>query len=89
MGLGRCLRRRDRRDGLLACGRHISCDPNSHSFVREIPQCWVTGQAAGTAAALAARAGIAPRLLDVADLQQELLKQAVHLRARALAPGPA
>jgi hypothetical protein len=72
-------------DGLLACGRHISCDPNSHSFLREIPQCWVTGQAAGTAAALAAGSKIAPRKLEVLDLQQELLKQAVHLRAPALA----
>lgn len=72
-------------DGLLACGRHISCDPNSHSFLREIPQCWVTGQAAGTAAALAARGKIAPRKVEVLDLQQELLKQAVHLRTPALA----
>ena len=72
-------------DGLLACGRHISCDPNSHSFLREIPQCWVTGQAAGTAAALAARSKVAPRKVEVLDLQQELLKQAVHLRAPALA----
>jgi hypothetical protein len=71
-------------DGLLACGRHISCDPNSHSFLREIPQCWVTGQAAGTAAALAARGKVAPRKVEVLDLQQELLKQAVHLRAPAL-----
>jgi hypothetical protein len=72
-------------DGLLACGRHISCDPNSHSFLREIPQCWVTGQAAGTAAALAARGNVAPRKVEVLDLQQELLKQAVHLRPPALA----
>ncbi len=76
-------------DGLLACGRHISCDPNSHSFLREIPQCWVTGQAAGTAAALAARGKVAPRAVDVVDLQQELLKQEVHLRAPALAARPA
>jgi hypothetical protein len=76
-------------DGLLACGRHISCDPNSHSFLREIPQCWVTGQAAGTAAALAARGKIAPRNVDVVDLQQELLKQEVHLRTPALAARPA
>lgn len=75
-------------EGLLACGRHISCDPNSHSFLREIPQCWVTGQAAGTAAALAAAAGISPRVLDVADLQRELLKQEVHLRA-PVPTGPA
>ena len=27
-------------DGLLVAGRHISCDPSSHSFRREIPQCW-------------------------------------------------
>jgi hypothetical protein len=40
-------------DGLLAVGRHISCDRNSHGFMREIPQCWLTGQAAGVAAAIA------------------------------------
>ncbi|MGC1271038.1 MAG: FAD-dependent oxidoreductase, partial [Croceibacterium sp.] len=28
-----------RLDGLLAGGRHISCDANSHGFMREIPQC--------------------------------------------------
>jgi hypothetical protein len=76
-------------EGLLACGRHLSCDPNSHSFLREIPQCWVTGQAAGTAAALAVRRGIAPRAINVADLQQELLHQNVHLRASSVATRPA
>ena len=45
-------------DGLLACGRHISCDTNSHGFMREIPQCWITGQAAGVAAAIAVKHGI-------------------------------
>ena len=39
-------------DGLLVGGRHISCDANSHGFMREIPQCWLTGQAAGVGAAL-------------------------------------
>ena len=38
-------------EGLLAPGRHLSCDVTTHSFMREIPQCWVTGQAAGVAAA--------------------------------------
>src|SRR5581483_7802146 len=32
-------------DGLLAAGRHMSSDANSHTFLREIPQCWMTGQA--------------------------------------------
>jgi len=68
-------------DGLLACGRHISCDRNSHGFMREIPQCWITGQAAGVAAALAVTQGVQPRAVDIALLQTELLRQGVYLRA--------
>jgi FAD dependent oxidoreductase len=48
-------------DGLLVAGRHICCDPSSHSFLREIPQCWLTGQAAGAAAALAVAGRCPPR----------------------------
>jgi len=69
-----------RLDGLLACGRHLACDTNSHGFMREIPQCWVTGQAAGAAAGIAANHGIEPRAVDVPELQAALLKQGVHLR---------
>ncbi len=70
-------------DGLLACGRHISCDPASHGFMREIPQCWVTGQAAGVAAALAVQQGVPPRQVDVPALQRALLAQGVLLRQPA------
>ena len=70
-------------DGLLACGRHISCDRNSHGFMREIPQCWITGQAAGVAAALAVKAGVQPRLVNIDHLQAALLDQGVYLRPRA------
>ena len=76
-------------DGLLACGRHVSCDKNSHGFMREIPQCWITGQAAGAAAALAVAQGVQPRGVDVGALQQALLGQGVHLRAAAAAAAPA
>ncbi len=69
-------------DGLLACGRHIACDPNTHGFMREIPQCWITGQAAGVGAALAANRGIEPRAVDLSDLQSTLLRQGVFLRPR-------
>ena len=65
---------RETLDGLLACGRHISCDKNSHGFMREIPQCWITGQAAGAAAALAVAQGVQPRAVDVAALQAALLR---------------
>jgi 2-polyprenyl-6-methoxyphenol hydroxylase-like FAD-dependent oxidoreductase len=70
-------------DGLLACGRHMACDPNSHGFLREIPQCWVTGQAAGVGAALAARDGVEPRAVDIAELQAILLRQGAVLRPAA------
>lgn len=70
-------------DGLLACGRHIACDPNSHGFMREIPQCWITGQAAGTAAALAARRSVEPRAVNLDELQSSLASQGVYLRRRA------
>jgi len=66
-------------DGLIACGRHIACDPNSHGFMREIPQCWITGQGAGAAAAIAANRGVAPRAVDIAELQSTLLRQGVYL----------
>jgi hypothetical protein len=72
-------------DGLVACGRHIACDPNSHGFMREIPQCWITGQAAGVAAAIAANRGIEPRAVDLDELQAALLAQGVFLRPRARA----
>jgi 2-polyprenyl-6-methoxyphenol hydroxylase-like FAD-dependent oxidoreductase len=67
-------------DGLLACGRHISCDKNSHGFMREIPQCWITGQAAGAAAALAVARGVEPRAIDRRELQAMLQAQGVYLR---------
>ncbi|HYF18915.1 MAG TPA: FAD-dependent oxidoreductase, partial [Ramlibacter sp.] len=76
-------------DGLLAAGRHISCDRNSHGFMREIPQCWITGQAAGVAAALAVQAGVQPRHVDIDQLQAALKAQGVYLRPRAEQPAAA
>jgi hypothetical protein len=75
----------ERLDGVLAAGKHIACDTNSHGFLREIPQCWLTGQAAGTAAALAADSGVLPRDVDVKRLQAVLSAQGVPLRATYIA----
>jgi hypothetical protein len=74
-------------DGLLAAGRTMASDAQSHIFLREIPQCWVTGQAAGVAAAEAVRAGVAPRHVDVRAVQAELLRQGVFLQVGAAQPG--
>ncbi len=68
-------------DSLLAPGRHLACDPSTQSFMREIPQCWLTGHAAGVAAALAVARGKRPRDLDVRELQRELRRQGAYLQA--------
>jgi hypothetical protein len=67
-------------DNLLVAGRHISTDSQTHTFMREIPQCWLTGHAAGAAAALAANAGVSPHDLNIADLQSALSKQGAYVR---------
>jgi len=67
-------------DGLLAPGRHMASDAGSHTFLREIPQCWLTGQAAGVGAALAASSGRAARDVDITALQAELRRQGAYVR---------
>ncbi len=66
-------------------GERVSCDATSHSFLREVPQCWMTGQAAGVAAALAVSAGVQPRAVPVGRLQTELVRQGALVRTEALA----
>jgi len=68
-------------DGLLVAGRAVSCDASSHSFLREVPQCWMTGQAAGAAAALAAGLRVKPRDVPVGALQAALRRQGALARA--------
>lgn len=67
---------------LLAPGKHVACDPASHGFMREIPQCWLTGQAAGVAAAQASAVGTDLRALPIAALQRTLQAQGAMLRTR-------
>lgn len=57
---------------LLAAGRCISVDHRVHHATKEIPPCMATGEAAGTAAALAVRAGIDPKRFDVRLVQHQL-----------------
>ncbi|MGB3904741.1 MAG: FAD-dependent oxidoreductase [Anaerolineae bacterium] len=66
-------------DNLLAAGRCISVDTVVHNCVRLIPGCMATGQAAGTAAALAVGQGITPREIDRSDLGSLLLADKMRL----------
>jgi FAD dependent oxidoreductase len=57
---------------LLVAGRCISVDHRVHHATKEIPACMASGEAAGTAAALAIKAGVELRSLDVGALRQQL-----------------
>jgi len=59
-------------DGLLAAGRCFSATHKALASARTIAICMATGQAAGTAAHIAAREKIAPRKVSVKNLQQIL-----------------
>jgi len=62
-------------DGVLAAGRNLSCDTTAHAALREIPECWVMGQAAGVGAALAVRLKQETRTVPIPEIQQELNRQ--------------
>ena len=62
-------------DNLLVVGKCMSATHEATGAIRVIPPCILTGEAAGTAAALAAREGITPRQLEVSTLQRALRAQ--------------
>ena len=66
-------------DNVIAAGRCISCAPDLIDRVRLIPVCVVTGHAAGVAAALAAKGGVAARDVPVQEIQKVLKSQGAYL----------
>jgi hypothetical protein len=60
---------------LLVAGRCISADYIAQGCVRSQAACMMTGQAAGTAAALAINARVEPRAVEIERLQQVLGSQ--------------
>jgi hypothetical protein len=66
-------------DNLLAAGRCISAEMRMGDLVRLIPNCFVTGQAAGVAAAIAAGQGCSPRDVEVPEVQKILRQQGAYL----------
>ena len=65
-------------ENILAAGRCLGA-PDTVDTYRLIAPCFVTGQAAGVAAALAAKKGVAPRALAYSDLKAALRAQKVYL----------
>jgi hypothetical protein len=68
-------------DNVWVAGRCISADHDAQGPIRIIPACVMTGEAAGTAAALAVKKGAASaRDLPANDLVAQLLRQGMALR---------
>ncbi|HJY83407.1 MAG TPA: FAD-dependent oxidoreductase, partial [Candidatus Binatia bacterium] len=59
----------------------ISVDHRVHHATKEIPPCMATGEAAGTAAALAVRGETEPKSVNVKLLQRRLAECGAILRA--------
>jgi len=66
-------------ESLVVAGRCISAKQDAMVQLRLIPVCLATGQAAGTAAALALKGGTTPRQLDVSLLQKTITSQGMNL----------
>lgn len=67
---------------LLCAGRCIGADHGAHQQTRVIGNCYITGQAAGVAAALAVRQKKSAVDLDIAGLQAALAAQGVAAHRR-------
>ncbi len=74
----RCLVPREV-DNLLVAGRCMSADRLAEASLRYLGASFATGQAAGTAAALAALGNTTPRRLDVELLRRTLAEQGAYL----------
>lgn len=74
----RCMQSPDV-DNLLVAGRCVAGDKVSHAAMRNMMACTVTGQAAGTAAAVSIREGTSTHHVPVDAVQRELVQQGVRI----------
>ena len=65
---------------LLVAGRCISADGAMQSSIRVVPGCMISGEGAGTAAALTLKKSCTLRTLDIKELQIQLKKQGAFIR---------
>lgn len=66
-------------DNLLVAGRCVSGDQMSHAATRQMVCCTITGQAAGVAAAVSLQQGRSTQEINIAGLQQSLVRQGVRV----------
>ena len=66
-------------ENVLAAGRCISAELKMADMVRVIPICWITGHAAGVAAAVSVQDRCHVRDVNVNKVQQVLRQQEAYL----------
>ena len=66
-------------DNTLVAGRCVSTDRNMQASIRVMPGCYITGQAAGMAAAMAAQKQCDTRRISVKALQRNLVAIGAYL----------
>jgi len=66
-------------DNVLVAGRCVSSDRYVHGSIRVMPGCFITGQAAGIAAAIAAQKSLSTHKMDVKELQGRLKSFGAYL----------
>jgi hypothetical protein len=66
-------------DNLLTAGRSLCGEPRMSDLIRVIPNCWVSGQAAGAASATAVRQSCLARDVDIPTVQTLLRSQGAYL----------
>ena len=59
-------------DNLLVAGRCVSTDAKVHASLRVMPGCFITGQAAGTAAGIVCQNSCSVHQIQTSDLQRRL-----------------
>lgn len=74
-----CMIPKSGANNLLVAGRCVAGDRVSHAAMRNMMACTVTGQGAGVAAAVSVLAKVSTSEVNIADVQQELLRQGVRL----------
>ena len=61
-------------ENLLVAGRCVSATRMASGSLRTTVQCMAVGEAAGMASAMSVAAGVTPRCVDIAALQQKLVE---------------
>ncbi len=68
-----------RMENILTAGRSICAEPHASDLIRVIPNCWVSGHAAGCAAAVAVKDGTTARSVDLVKVRKLLKDQKAYL----------